>query len=311
MVYKIDLLVVMIPAFNEEDTIAKVITKIPRRIKDVNKVLVLVGDDGSKDATIDVALKAGADVVLRQKRNVGLARNFAKMCEKCLELHADVVINIDADGQYVPKEIRLLLKPILLHQADMVIGDRRVRGLTHMPNSKKFGNMTGSAIVRWLSGTDVQDASSGFRAYTKECLQSFDLISGHTYTHETIIQAAFMDMVIVNVPVSFLARRNGTSRLISGIWPHIQKSAATIVRAVLMYKAFRYLLLMGGVISFLGVLLGVRFVLYYLNGEGDGHIQSLILAAVLINVGFLTCLLGVVADLVGINRKLLHSYNRT
>jgi len=296
-------LIVTIPAYNEEKTIAQVIKSVPRKIKGISKVEILVWSDGSTDKTVEIAKKAGADYVFSNKTNLGLAKTFAKMLGKAIELGTDIIVNTDADNQYDQKEIVKLLKPILEGKADMVLGDRQVEKLDHMPTAKKYGNIIGSWTIRMLTGCNVRDASTGFRAFTRECAQQFNLLSSHTYTHETIIQAVNKDLTIAEVPVKFKKRVSGSSRLISGIWPHIKRSAATIIRTILMYKAFKALVVIGSLIMALGILGGLRFLYFYLTGNGAGHIQSLIFSSILINLGFTTCVMGILADLVSINRK--------
>lgn len=171
--------------------------------------------------------------------------------------------------------------------------------------SKKYGNILGSWVIRCLTGCQLKDASSGFRAYTKECLHKFQLTSSHTYTHETIIQAVNKDMVIVEVPVKFKKRSSGKSKLISSVWAHIKKSASTIVRTILLYKSFKMLTLSGLIILTIGLILALRFLYFYFASSGEGHIQSLILSSILLNLGFLTIVMGLLADLISMNRKLL------
>lgn len=296
-------LIVTIPAYNEEKSIGKVIRSVPRRIKGIEKVEVLVANDGSTDNTVKEAKKVGADHIISNKRNLGLAKTFKKALEKALELNADIIANTDADNQYEQREIPKLIKPILEGKADMVIGDRQVEKLDHMPLSKKYGNILGSWVIRFLTGTNIRDASSGFRAFTREAAQSFNLLSTHTYTHETIIQAVNKDLAIVEVPVTFKRRKYGHSRLISGVWSHIKRSLATIVRTILMYKAFKYLVALGSLLMGIGFLGIVRFLYFFLTGNGAGHIQSLIVSSIVISLGFMTAVMGVLADLIGINRR--------
>lgn len=299
-------LIVTIPAYNEEKTIGEVINSIPRKIKGFDEIRVLVWDDGSTDETISVAKVAGADYVFSNKKNLGLAKTFSRMIKKVVELGADVVVNTDADNQYDQKEMVKLVEPILAGRADMVSGDRRVAKLGHMPWSKKYGNMIGSLTIRFLTGCRINDASSGFRAYTRECLESFNLFSNHTYTHETIIQAINNDLKIVEVPVNFKKRKgDGQSRLIFSVWDHIKKSAGTIFRTLLMYKSFKVFLTMGLIMMALGLMVGIRFLFFFFNGESDGHVQSLVLSSILLNLGFTTMVMGVLADLISMNRKLI------
>lgn len=298
-------LIITIPAYNEEKSIGKVIRSVPRKIKGIDKVEVLVANDGSTDNTVKKAEKAGADHIISNKRNLGLAKTFKRAVEKALSLGADIIVNTDADNQYEQREIPKLLKPIFGGKADMVIGDRQVERLDHMPPSKKYGNIIGSWVIRKLTGTDVRDASSGFRAFTQEAAQNFNLLSTHTYTHETIIQAVNKDLTIVEVPVTFKKREYGQSRLISGVWSHIKRSVATIVRTILMYKAFKYLVALGLLLMGIGFLGVLRFLCFFLTSGGAGHVQSLIVSSILISVGFMTAVMGILADLIGINRKMV------
>lgn len=303
-------LLVIIPAYNEEKTIGEVIKSIPRRITGIKKIEILVFDDGSTDNTVKKAKKAKANYVFSHKKNQGLAKTFSDAINKALQLGADIIVNTDADGQYDQKEIPKLLKPILEDRTDMVIGNRQVEKLKHMSLSKKYGNIIGSWTVRLLTGCQIKDASSGFRAFNREAARSFRLFSSHTYTHEIIIQAINNDLIITEVPIRFKRRAYGKSKLIGGIWDHIKKSASTIIRTILMYKAFKYLLAAGIVIIGIGSLGVIRFFYFLFTGHGSGHIQSLIVSAIIINLGFTTTVMGILADLISINRKLIEKKNR-
>lgn len=298
-------LIVTIPAYNEEKSIGEVIKSIPRTIKGIDKVEVLVLDDGSTDNTAQAAKNAGADFVFKHKVNLHLAKTFRDAVVKALGLGADIVVNTDADNQYDQGEIPKLIQPILDGKADMVNGNRQIDKLTHMPKSKKIGNTLGSWTIRLLTGVKIKDASSGFRAYTKEAVEAFNFLSRHTYTHETIIDASFNDIIIAEVPITFKRRSFGQSKLISGVWSHIKSSGATILRTILMYKAFKMLVSLGALIVVLGAIGAVRFLAFYYLGQGDGHIQSLIFSSILISLGFNAIMLGVIADLISINRKLI------
>lgn len=298
-------LIVTIPAYNEAKSIAEVIHSIPRTIKGISKVEVLVLSDGSTDGTEDVARKAGADHVIRNKINLGLAKTFDKALQNAVRLGADIIVNTDADNQYDQAEIPLLLEPILNGEADMVMGDRQVDTLDWMVPSKKYGNKLGSWLVRKVSGVDFNDASSGFRAFTRECAQSFTLLAAHTYTHETILQAGQKNLAVKEVPITFRRRTEGQSRLISNVFSHVKKSLLTISRSIMMYNAFSVLMRTGMVMMALGILLGIRFVYFFMEGLGTGHVQSLILSSMLIILGCNTMFLGVIADLISHNRKIL------
>lgn len=298
-------LIVTIPAYNEEKSIGAVIRSVPRKIKGIEKVEILVANDGSTDNTVREAKKAGTDYVVSNKRNLGLAKTFKRALDEAISLGADIIVNTDADNQYDQKEIPKLIKPILEGKADIVIGNRQVEKLDHMPSSKKYGNIIGSWVIRKLTGTNVTDASSGFRALTREAAQAFNLLSTHTYTHETIIQAANKDLAIAEVPIAFKRREYGKSRLISGVWGHIKQSLATIIRTILMYKAFKYLVALGSLLMGVGFLGIVRFLYFFFTTGGAGHIQSLVISSILISIGFMTAVMGVLADLVSINRRIL------
>jgi glycosyltransferase involved in cell wall biosynthesis len=298
-------LIVTIPAYNEEESIAQVIKSIPRTIKGIDTVEVLVVSDGSTDQTVATAKKAGAEYVLENSQNVGLAQTFQRMMEEAYQRGADVVVNTDADNQYDQSEIPVLIQPILQGKADMVLGDRQVKTLDHMPPSKKIGNIIGSWTIRLLSGSQVNDASTGFRAFSREYLRKLTVYSAHTYTHETIIHAAYTGFRVAEVPITFRKRTYGESRLISGIIPHIQKSGVVIVRSLLMYQAYKVLVITGSLFMIVGLGLMIRFLMFYFTEGGSGMIQSLIFASILMSIGFSTIVTGVLADQIKVNRILI------
>lgn len=302
-------LIVTIPAYNEVATIGAVIKSVPRRLKGVKKVEVLVWSDGSTDETLTVAKKAGADHLYESKRNLGLARTFDLATSRALELGADLVVNTDGDNQYDQGEIGELIAPILSGHADVVNGNRQVESLDHMPTSKKYGNRLGSWVIRLLTKLEIADASSGFRAYSARAIRVLHIFSRHTYTHETLIQAAFGDLKVVEVPVTFKGRPGGSSqsRLIKGVADHIMKSGSTIVRTILMYKALKVMFTLGLSAILVAGILGVRYVYLWWTDDASGHVQSLILASMLFNFGLVSILMGVVADLIAINRKISDS----
>jgi glycosyltransferase involved in cell wall biosynthesis len=303
-------LIVTIPAYNEEKTIAEVIKSIPRKIPRIRKVQVLVFDDGSIDKTAKEAKKAKADWIFSNKKNLGIAITFSKAVEKAIDLGADIIVNTDADNQYDQKEIIKIIKPILDGKADMVTGNRQIDTLKHMPPSKKYGNMIGSWVIRILTGSTVTDASCGLRAYSRQCAINFNLISSHTYTHETIIQALNNNFAIAEVPIKFKKRAYGQSRLIANVFSHVQRASGTIIRTLLMYKALKFFTSIGFVLIAVGMVGIIRFLYFFSIGNGSGHIQSIVISSIVIGVGFNTIIVGVLADLISINRRLLEKSTR-
>ena len=298
-------LIVQIPAYNEEKSIVSVIKEIPRKIKGIDKVEILVIDDGSKDNTSSAAKKAGANYVIRNTKNSGLAHTFQKGISKALELGADIIVNTDADFQYNQNEIPKLIQPILENKADIVSGNRQVEKLNHMIFAKKYGNMVGSKVVKMAAGYNIIDASSGFRAYSKEAAMKLFVTSKHTYTHETLIQAQHKNLKVIEVPVEF-RKREGRSKLIKSVSSHIKKSLTTIMRTTLMYNSLKFFSYTGLTLVALGLIPFLRwFILSFLAGEGGQHIQSLIVGSVLLIAGGLSILLGFIADLLAINRRYL------
>ncbi len=298
-------LIVQIPAFNEEKAIGKVIQSIPRKIKGVKNIKIIVWDDGSSDQTAKIAKKAGADYIFSNTKNLGLGQTFARLLKKSLELGAEIIVNTDADNQYNQTEIPKLIQPIIDQQADLVTGDRQIGRLKHMAFLNKYGNLIGSFVLKLLTNQKIKDVSCGFRAYSRECAQNLMVISEHTYTHETIIQAAFKKMTIKEIPISFNKRTGGKSRLISNVFLHIGRAMITIIRAILMYRAFTVLVTLGFIIVMAGIAGIVRFLYFFSIGHGNGHIQSLIIASIFIGTGFNTIVMGIIADLITVNRKII------
>ncbi len=302
-------LFVQIPAFNEAETIAAVIKSVPRQLPHITSIKILVIDDGSTDATSIVSRKAGADYVFTHKRNLGLAQTFQDGLIFCLNHGADIIVNTDADNQYDQQQITDLITPLLTEQADIVTGNRQVDRLHHMSLDKKFGNQLGSLMIRLLTGSRVADASSGFRAYSAAAAQKLNVYARHTYTHETLIQAHYLGLKVVEVPVTFNKRPHGGSRLIGSTINHIRKSVVVILRSILMYQAYTWLSLIAAFLTLLGLAGFIRFLYFFFTDSGSGHIQSLILSSMLISLGFTSFVLGLIADLVSINRRLLEKLN--
>ena len=298
-------LIVQIPAFNEEEHIAAVIHQIPRNIPDISTVEVLVIDDGSTDQTADAAYEAGADHVISLHRNRGLAAAFQIGLDASLRLGADIIVNTDGDGQYPGDQIPQLVDPILSSHADLVIGNRQVDTVDHFSFQKRWLQKFGSWIVRIASGTNVPDAPSGFRAYTRETALRLFVVSDFSYTIDNLIQAGKRRLSVTHVPIRTQPTR--PSRLHRGNWNFIKRQAATIVRTYATYeplKTFFYLSLPFFTISFF---LFIRLTYIFIR-EGfnlPGHVQSLVVASVAMIVGFLVIMFGLIADRIGDNRRLM------
>lgn len=295
-------LVVTIPAHNEEETVAKVIRGIPRKIQGITAIEILVIDDGSTDRTAAMAKQAGAFVIQNPMQR-GLAVTFKIGLQEALKRKADIIVNIDADLQYNPTEISNILQPILEGKADMVSGDRQVRSLRHMRFGNKYGNLIGTAVLSLLVGRSIKDASSGFRAYSREAVLKLNVFARHTYVHETLIEAMYKNLRLVEVPVTFMERK-GKSRLITNLFSHIKKSLETILLTVMKYKALKIFFTLGGFFLIFGLLIGIRFLYFYLLGKGTGHIQSLVLAAILSIIGVQFIIMGMQSNLINANREL-------
>jgi glycosyltransferase involved in cell wall biosynthesis len=297
-------LIVQIPCLNEAETLPATLRDIPRAIPGIDMVEILVIDDGSRDGTSDVARRHGVEHVVRFSRRKGLAAAFASGMDACVKLGADIIVNTDGDNQYAGADIPKLIGPLLRGDADIVIGDREVRDLEQMSAMRKRLQWLGSWVVRQMSDTNVPDTTSGFRAYTREAALRMTIVSEFTYTLESIIQAGKKRMAIAHVPIRSNPRTR-TSRLFSSVWTYIKASAATIIRIYAMYEPLKVFGVIGLVVFGGGLAVSLRFVYFYLVGEGLGHVQSLIFAAVLLIVGFQIALIGLVADVISGNRKLL------
>ncbi len=297
-------LIVQIPCFNEEETLATAVKAIPRQIDGVDQVEILVIDDGSRDRTFEVATELGVEHIVRHKTNKGLARAFRTGLSACLERGADIVVNTDADNQYDASYIPALLDPILKGEADIVVGDRQTHKIAHFSFFKKCLQKLGSFVVRMLSGLDAPDAVSGFRALSRDAAMDLNVVSTFSYTIEMLIQAGSKRMAVASVPVetNFVQRK---SRLFKSIPHFVSRSAATILRMYAMYKPLTVFSTIGIGLCVVGVLPIARFLYFWSTGDSTGHIQSLTLGGSLVVIGFITLLIGVIADLINFNRRLL------
>ena len=297
-------LLIQIPCYNEEQALPRTLADLPRQVAGFDSVEWLVVDDGSTDRTAEVARQAGADHVVSLPRNQGLARAFQVGLEACLRVGADVIVNTDADNQYDATCIPALVAPIVAGRAQIVIGERPIMGVEHFSLVKKFLQRLGSAAVRIASKTRIPDAPSGFRAMHAEAALSLCVFSSYTYTLETIIQAGRKNMAIASVPVAV----NGPtrpSRLVRSMPSYVRRSLLTIMRIFILYKPLRFFLYLGTLFALPGLVIGLRFLLLYLQGDGQGHVQSLILAGVLVLTAVVIYAAGILADLVAANRALL------
>ncbi|MFB3853317.1 MAG: glycosyltransferase family 2 protein [Vicinamibacterales bacterium] len=297
-------LIIQIPCLNEEKTLPATLRDLPRTVPGIDVIEVLVIDDGSSDGTVEAALAAGANHIVRFRRRKGLAAAFMAGMDASLRLGADYIVNTDGDNQYSGEDIPRLLAPLIRGEADMVIGDRNIKGLEHMSGARKRLQQLGSWVVRQVSNTDVPDTTSGFRAYTREAAMRLTIVSEFTYTLESIIQAGKKRMAIAHVPVNTNPRTR-ESRLFNSVWTYLKASAATIVRIYAMYEPLKVFTTIGLAVFAAGVAISLRFLYYFATGTGYGHLQSLILSAVLMIVGFQVALIGLVADVISGNRKLI------
>jgi len=298
-------LVVMIPSYNEEKAIASVIQEIPRSIPGVDTVEVLVINDGSTDRTVEEARKAGADRIISFKKNKGLAPGFRAGLETALSMGADIIVNTDADGQYNGNEIPKLIQPILDNKADFVLGSRTKGRIEYMPLQKKIGNRMATWVTRLVSGLPVSDGQSGFRAFTRDAAMRLNVMADYTYVQETLIQAGNIGLVYEEVPIEFRKRDNGPSRLIKNIFRYAQRAGLTIVRTYRDYHPLRTFLALGIVFLGLGVVAGLRPLLHYLSTWTLAYFGSAILSILLVMVGFNLMILGLIADMLKVQR-LIH-----
>jgi len=297
-------LVIQIPCYNEEATLGVTLSALPRKISGVDAVEWLIIDDGSTDKTVEVARAHGVDHIVRLPRHQGLARAFIAGLEASLRAGADLIVNADADNQYCADDIPQLIAPILAGQADIVVGARPISEIEHFSPAKKLLQRLGSWVVRLASNTDIPDAPSGFRAMSRDAAMRLHVFNEYTYTLETIIQAGQKGMVVTSVPI----RTNEDlrpSRLVTSIPNYIRRQILTLLRIFMTYRPFRFFAVPGIALFSLGMLIGLRFIYFYVTQRGAGHIQSLILAALLMGMGTFLAIVGLLADLISVNRQLL------
>ncbi len=297
-------LMIQIPCLNEAETLEIALNDLPRQIDGIDEIEYLIINDGSTDQTVEVARKWGVNYVVSFTRNKGLAKGFMAGIDACLRNGADIIVNTDADNQYCGADIEKLVRPILERKADIVIGERPIDETKHFSPLKKKLQHFGSYVVRKASDTEIPDAPSGFRAFSREAAMHLNVMNNYTYTLETIVQAGRTNIAIDSVPI----RTNGElrkSRLFHSMFGYVKRSMVTIIRAFLMYRPLTFFSVLGMIPFIGGLILGIRFLVYLSIGQGGGHVQSLIFASTLLLLGFMTFVLGLQADIIASNRKLL------
>lgn len=298
-------LIVQIPCLNEEATLPLVLKSIPKKVPGIDQIEVLIIDDGSTDKTVEVAKEHGVDHILSHAGNQGLSRSFHDGVLEALELGADIVVNTDGDNQYPQSRIGDLVQPILNGQADIVIADRQTNTIAHFSLFKKLLQRLGSHVVNRVAGTDVPDAVSGFRAYSRDSLMRLNTITRFSYCTETIIQAGNKGLAVSSIPIETNPKLR-ESRLFKSTFEHVRKSAMTIIRAYIMYKPYIIFGWLGGIFLVLGLVPFARFIiLSSVDGSTSGHIQSLLLGSLLLIGAFLCLVLNIIAELIRINRVLI------
>lgn len=297
-------LIIQIPCYNEAETLEIALNDLPKHIDGIDEIEYLIINDGSKDNTVEVAKNWGVHHIVNFKKNKGLAKGFMAGLDEALRQGADIIVNTDADNQYVADDIETLVRPILNGEADIVIGERPIDETEHFSPLKKKLQHFGSWVVRKASNTDIPDAPSGFRAYSRDAAMRINVVNDYTYTLETIVQAGRQRIPMISVPI----RTNPElrpSRLFHSMWGYVKRSMVTILRSYLMYKPLACFSTLAVIPSLIGFLIGIRFLVFYATGHGNGHVQSLILACTLLIMGFLTFMIGLIADTIAANRRIL------
>ena len=297
-------LIIQIPCYNEAETLEVALNDLPKKIEGIDQIEYLIINDGSKDNTVEVARKWGVNYIVNFRRNKGLAKGFIAGIDACLRNGADIIVNTDADNQYCGSDIEKLVRPILDGTADIVIGERPIDSTEHFSPLKKKLQHFGSWVVRKASKSDIPDAPSGFRAFSRDAAMRMNVINEYTYTLETIVQAGRNRMAITSVPINTNAELR-PSRLFSSMYGYIKKSMLTIIRSFLMYRPLQFFCIIGLILLLIGMGIGIRFLVFFFMGNGAGHIQSLILASMMIILGVMTGIVGLQADIISANRKIL------
>ena len=296
--------IIQIPCYNEAETLEVALNDLPKHIDGIDKIEYLIINDGSKDNTVEVGINWGVHYIVSFKRNKGLAKGFMAGLNECLKHGADIIVNTDADNQYCGEDIEKLVRPIIDKKADIVIGERPIDQTKHFSSLKKKLQHFGSWVVRKASNSDIPDAPSGFRAYSREAALKMNVVNEYTYTLETIVQAGRGKIAMTSVPIRTNAELR-PSRLFSSMFGYIKKSMLTIIRAYMMYKPLMAFTTLSTIPILGGIILGIRYIVRLVNGVGGGNVQSLILCAMLIIIGVQTFVMGMLADVISANRKIM------
>ncbi len=296
-------LIIQVPCLNEEATLPATLTDLPRQIPGVDVIETMVIDDGSTDRTVEVARKLGVDHILSFKNHRGLASAFAAGVEECLRRGADIIVNTDGDNQYRGADVAQLVRPIIEGQADAVVGDRPVDSISHFSWANKIGHRLGGVVTRKMSNVPVRDVTSGFRAFSREAALRLNIVSEYSHTLESLIQLGNKKLKVVSVPVA-VNPKTRESRLMKNSLGFIYSQMSTLLRVYTAFRSLRVFSFIGLLISLLGMVGLVRFFIYLILGRGDGHLQSLVLSTTLLVMGFFVVLIGLLADLINLNRKL-------
>ena len=302
-------LIIQIPCYNEEKSLPITLNALPKKIEGIDEIEVLIINDGSTDKTVEVARSLGVKHIVEMPHNCGLAKAFVAGINTALSLEADIIVNTDADNQYCADDIEKIIKPILNGSADIVIGSRPVSKIQHFSLLKKMLQKLGSFVMRLISSTDVEDAPSGFRAFSRNAAIQLNVFDNYTYSLETIIQARAKGLILECVPINVNPDLR-KSKLVKNIFDYVRRSMFTMIRMFIIYRPFRFFAILAGIFLFFGALIGIRFLYYFINESGAGHIQSLILSAILILTGVQVAVIAVLSELMSINRKLLEDIQR-
>lgn len=302
-------LIIQIPCYNEEKSLPITLNALPKKIEGIDEIEVLIINDGSTDKTVEVARSLGVKHIVEMPHNCGLAKAFVAGINTALSLDADIIVNTDADNQYCADDIEKIIKPILNASADIVIGSRPVSKIQHFSLLKKMLQKLGSFVMRLISSTDVEDAPSGFRAFSRNAAIQLNVFDNYTYTLETIIQARAKGLILECVPINVNPDLR-KSKLVKNIFDYVRRSMFTMIRMFIIYRPFRFFAILASIFLIIGIFIGIRFLYYFINESGAGHIQSLILSAILILTGVQVAVIAVLSELMSINRKLLEDIQR-